>query len=97
MVKEREGKNSGKDLLQMILEGAKGSDLDRDAMDRFVVDNCKNIYMAGYETAAVTATWTLMLLASHPEWQAKVREEVNQVCAGQLPDSDMIRRMKMVC
>lgn len=99
VVKERREKAGyEKDLLQMILEGAKNSDfiISQDAFDRFVVDNCKNIYLAGYETTAVSATWCLMLLASNPEWQERIRSEVLQVCKGQFPDSDMIRKMKLV-
>ena len=85
------------DLLHMILKGAqKESEMGRDAMDRFIVDNCKNMYLAGYETMAVTGSWTLMLLALYPEWQAKVREEVVRVCGDQLPDAELIRQMKTV-
>ncbi|KAF8364680.1 hypothetical protein HHK36_033360 [Tetracentron sinense] len=96
VVKERKEATYEKDLLQMILEGAKNSDLGQDATDRFIVDNCKNIYLAGYETTAVSATWAMMLLASSPEWQARVRAEVLEVCGGQIPDADMIRKMKLL-
>ncbi|XP_010278928.1 PREDICTED: cytochrome P450 714C2-like [Nelumbo nucifera] len=99
VVKEREAsKQPEKDLLQTILEGAKEGDLSPEATDRFIVDNCKNIYLAGYETTAVSSLWTLMLLASHPEWQARVRQEVLQVCGSGklLPDADMLRRMKLL-
>ncbi|KAM7265664.1 hypothetical protein ACFE04_003347 [Oxalis oulophora] len=85
-----------KDLLQMIIEGAANSELSSEAKENFIVDNCKNIYLAGYETAASSATWTLMLLASNPDWQARVRAEVLEVCRGQLPDANMIRQMKTV-
>ncbi|KAJ9698934.1 hypothetical protein PVL29_007819 [Vitis rotundifolia] len=66
-------------------------------MNRFIVDNCKNIYLAGYETTAVSAIWCLMLLASNQEWQDRVREDVLQVCKGQSPDANMLRKMKSVC
>ncbi|XP_059454628.1 cytochrome P450 714C2-like [Corylus avellana] len=91
-----EGKEaaSGNDLLHMILEAASNSGFSQDETDRFIVDNSKNIYLAGYETTAVSATWTLMLLASNQEWQARVRAEVVEVCGGQMPDADMIRKMK---
>ncbi|KAK6228376.1 hypothetical protein QUC31_006259 [Theobroma cacao] len=85
---------SKEDLLQMILKGAKNSDLGPDATDNFIVDNCKNIYFAGYETTAITAAWTLLLLALNPDWQDKVRAEVLEICGGKLPDADMIRKMK---
>ncbi|KAF8009001.1 hypothetical protein BT93_J0097 [Corymbia citriodora subsp. variegata] len=97
VVKGRKEATSEQDLLQMILEGAENSSkMGRsEATDRFIVDNCKNIYLAGYETTAVAASWTLMLLASNPGWQAKVREEVMQVMhSGQLPDADEIQKMK---
>uniref|UniRef100_A0A5B6Z8H5 Cytochrome P450 714C2-like n=1 Tax=Davidia involucrata TaxID=16924 RepID=A0A5B6Z8H5_DAVIN len=96
VVKERNEAGYEKDLLQMLLEGAKNSDLSQDAIDRLIVDNCKNIYLAGYETTAVSATWCLMLLAANPEWQARVRAEVLQVCDGQMPNSEMIRKMKQL-
>ena len=96
MVKQRDEAGFEKDLLQMVLEGARQSDLSQDAVDRFVVDNCKNIYLAGYETTAVSATWCLMLLASYPDWQDRIRREVADVCQGQLPDYKAIMKMKLV-
>ncbi|KAI6669254.1 hypothetical protein NL676_004139 [Syzygium grande] len=95
VVKERKVATSKKDLLQMILEGAKNSGEPGrgEVTDHFVLDNCKNIYLARYETTAIAASWTLMLLALNLEWQAKVREEVMQLLrGGQYPDADMIRR-----
>ncbi|KAM7496334.1 hypothetical protein LguiA_020748 [Lonicera macranthoides] len=96
VVNERNEAGYEKDLLQMILEGAKNSDMDKDSIDHFIVDNCKNIYMAGYETTATSATWCLMLLASNPEWQERVRAEVLHVCKGQLPTDEMINKMKQL-
>ena len=37
-----------------------------------------------------------MLLASNPEWQQRVRTEVLEICADQMPDADMVRKMKTV-
>ncbi|PRQ34882.1 putative cytochrome P450 [Rosa chinensis] len=96
VVKERQAAGYEKDLLQMILEGAKNSDLSQEAADRFIVDNCKNIYLAGYETTAVSATWCLMLLALNQEWQERVRAEVLQVFEGRIPDADMLLKMKQL-
>lgn len=95
--KEESIATSEKVLLQCILEGANASQIRSDLADSFVVDNCKNIYFAGHETTAVTATWSLMLLALNPGWQARVRDEVAEVCGGELPDADKIRKMKTVC
>lgn len=95
--KEESIATSEKDLLQCILEGANASQIRSDLADSFVVDNCKNIYFAGHEMTAITATWSLMLLALNPGWQARVRDEVAEVCGGLLPDADKIRKMKTVC
>ncbi|KAF7819943.1 cytochrome P450 714A1-like [Senna tora] len=43
-----------------------------------IVDICKNIYFAGSETTALLATWTLILLAKHPQWQQRVRSEIQE-------------------
>ena len=91
-----------KDFLQMILEGAK-SYIDYygpstySFRDNFIVDNSKNIYFAGHETTAITASWSLMLLAAHPEWKARARAEVVEICGDSLPDANMLRNIKTVC
>ncbi|XVE86005.1 hypothetical protein DITRI_Ditri18aG0001200 [Diplodiscus trichospermus] len=100
-VKERERKcidqasSSEKDLLHLILEGAlNDQSLGKDSFKRFIVDNCKNIYFAGHESTAVAASWCIMLLALHPEWQSRVRTEVAEVCGDSLPDADSVSRLK---
>ncbi|KAI3460635.1 hypothetical protein Pfo_017298 [Paulownia fortunei] len=96
LVKKKNEAKLEKNLLQMVLEGAQSSDLSPDAIDRFTVDNCKNVYLAGYETTAIAAAWCLMLLASNQEWQDRVRAEVLEICKGQVPDFDSIRKMKQL-
>ncbi|KAL9247786.1 hypothetical protein vseg_021178 [Gypsophila vaccaria] len=93
--------NSEKDLLQWILDDAtNGQDLDKESSKQLIVDNCKNIYFAGHESTAVAASWCLMLLALHPEWQHQIRAEVNQLCtdgADRLVlDADSLLKMKSV-
>lgn len=102
-VKEREqqcagaSSSSSSDLMQLILEGAvKDQSLGKDSSKRFIVDNCKNIYFAGHESTAVAASWCLMLLALHPEWQDHIRTELTQVCGDSLPDADSLPHLKTV-
>lgn len=86
---------SQKDLLQMILESAAtDSELhqNKHKTERFIVDNCKNIYFAGYETTALSASWTLMLLALHPQWQQRVRAEI--IDNGSLGCLDKLNQLK---
>lgn len=94
-VKEREREcqetSSQKDLMQLILEGAiNDQNLGKDSSKRFIVDNCKNIYFAGHESTAVAASWCLMLLALHPEWQDPIRIELAQVCKDGFPADDLL-------
>ncbi|XP_047154769.1 cytochrome P450 714C2-like isoform X2 [Vigna umbellata] len=96
VVKERKETSFEKDLLQMVLENVKDSKPSKEAIDDFIVDNCKNIYLAGYETTAVSATWCLMLLAANPDWQDRVRAEVTEICRGRIPDFSMLGKMKQL-
>ncbi|KAJ4832521.1 hypothetical protein Tsubulata_000077 [Turnera subulata] len=88
------------DLLQAILESADDSEAFQTTRDkdRFIVDNCKNIYFAGSETTSATASWGLMLLALHPEWQERVRAEIVEICGDQLHrnllDLDKLRQLR---
>ena len=65
--------------------------------NKFIVDNCKNIYFAGHETTATSASWCLVLLAANPDWQDRARAEVVEICKGKVLDADMLRKMKTVC
>jgi cytochrome P450 len=91
-------KESGEDknLLRAILHSASSSKVGLGEAENFIVDNCKSIYFAGYESTAVTAAWCLMLLGLHPEWQDRVREEVMEVCGGRPVDSQSLQKMKNV-
>lgn len=97
VVKERKEKTSfEKDMLKMIIEGAKNSNFTKEAGNRFIIDSCRNIYLAGFESNAVTATWCLMLLASNQNWQDHARAEVLEICKGKILDFDMLSKMKLV-
>ncbi|CAA2971413.1 cytochrome P450 714A1-like [Olea europaea var. sylvestris] len=85
-----------KDLLQLILEGAI-NDVGKDSSKKFIVDNCKNIYFAGHESTAVAASWCLILLSLHPEWQARIRKEIAQACSdSEQIDADLLPKLKTV-
>ncbi|XP_059625220.1 cytochrome P450 714C2-like [Cornus florida] len=96
LVKDGSGKSDQKDLLQVIQEGAYAEQLGEETTNCYVVDNCKSIYVAGHETVASVATWTLMLLAAFPEWQTQARDEVINIFQGHPPDADSLHKLKMV-
>uniref|UniRef100_A0A2C9W1I8 Cytochrome P450 n=1 Tax=Manihot esculenta TaxID=3983 RepID=A0A2C9W1I8_MANES len=79
IAKERSGSTSHQDLLQAIIEGSKNGELGKLTEDEFIVDNCKNMMLGGYQSPALAAIWGLMLLASHPEWQDRARFELKMV------------------
>ncbi|KAM1125003.1 hypothetical protein PS2_040092 [Malus domestica] len=96
LVKQRVEASNEKDLLQMILEGAKSSaDYNDLSHNKFIVDNCKTLFFAGHETIASTASWSFMLLAAHPDWQARVHDEVLEICGDKPVNNEMLRKMKL--
>ncbi|KAB2610029.1 hypothetical protein D8674_042270 [Pyrus ussuriensis x Pyrus communis] len=46
-------------------------------------------------TTALATSWSFMLLAAHPDWQARVRAEVLEICGNEPPDADMLQSMKV--
>lgn len=62
-----------------------------------VLNNCKVFYFAGQDTTANLLSWTMLMLATHPEWQEQARNEVLEVCAqGKDVDASMLNRLKVV-
>ncbi|KAL0380043.1 UNVERIFIED_CONTAM: cytochrome [Sesamum angustifolium] len=102
VVKSRSDDDKNKcDLLQSILSTAESygdnSDIPADiSLNKFIVDNCKNIYFAGHETTAIAASWCLMTLATYPDWQARSRKEVIEICGTNTPAANMLPNMKVL-
>ncbi|KAA3474604.1 cytokinin hydroxylase-like [Gossypium australe] len=61
-----------------------------------IMDECKTFFFAGHETTALLLTWTVMLLATNPHWQQKVRDEVNKVCDGGVPSLDQLPKLTLL-
>ena len=74
----------GEDLLSDLL---RAQDTDGSAMtDQQLRDEVMTMLLAGHETTALALSWAWFLLASHPEAQAKLHDEVDHVLAGQAAD-----------
>ncbi|XP_043700874.1 cytochrome P450 734A1-like isoform X2 [Telopea speciosissima] len=64
---------------------------------RDIVEECKSFFFAGKQTTSNLLTWTTVLLAMHPEWQHKARDEVLMVCGSRdIPTKDAIPKLKML-
>lgn len=72
----------GKDLLSRLL-AAREEDTSID--DQGLRDELVTLLVAGHETTALTLTWTFDLLGRHPEIEARLHEELDDVLAGDLP------------
>ncbi|EFJ28869.1 hypothetical protein SELMODRAFT_440934 [Selaginella moellendorffii] len=62
-----------------------------------LIDDCKTLFFAGHESSADLVTWSMMLLALNPEWQARARSEVLQVLDGcEVLTSEMLPKLKLI-
>lgn len=68
------------DLVSMLLLAR--DEEDQPMNDRQVRDEALTIFLAGHETTANALTYTWYLLAQHPEVEAKLHKEVDEVLAG---------------
>ena len=86
------------DLLDMFLR-AQDAETGESMSDKQVRDEVLTIFFAGHETTANALTWTWYLLSQHPEVEAGVHAEVDQVLAGRAPtyaDLAELKYTKMV-
>ncbi|KAJ4846612.1 hypothetical protein Tsubulata_033259 [Turnera subulata] len=87
----------GNDLLGMLLAEMQKKRSDGFSLNlQLIMDECKTFFFAGHETTALLLTWTVMLLASNPSWQEKVRAEVNAVCNGETPSLDHLSKFTVL-
>jgi cytochrome P450 len=61
--------------------------------DQELRDEVMTVFLAGHETCANALTWTLYLLARHPDVQDRLAEEVSTVLQGQEPGYADLERL----
>lgn len=82
----REARRGGKDhgdLLSMLLQvrDESGSGMS----DQQLRDELVTLLVAGLDTTALAVSWSLYLLAKHPDLQLRMQEEIRQVLGVRLP------------
>ncbi|XVE70696.1 hypothetical protein DITRI_Ditri10aG0091400 [Diplodiscus trichospermus] len=99
----RTGQERADDLLGMLLLHNNQDTLLKNASGaggrltiEDIIEECKQFYLAGQETTSSMLTWAIIVLALHPEWQEKAREEVLQACSSKKPDFKAISHLKIV-
>jgi cytochrome P450 len=74
-IAERRARPAG-DLLSMLVEAR--DEEGTPMTDREIRDACIAVFFAGHETTACLLSWTSFMLASRPELQERVREELSR-------------------
>ncbi len=89
--RRRESGVDAGDLLSLLLDAQ--DDEGRRMTDVQLRDEVLTLYLAGHETTAVTLTWMLYLLSSHPEVEAKLMNELKSVLRGHTPEVQDLRQL----
>ena len=71
------------DLLSMLM--AARDDDGKPMSDRQLRDELITLFLAGHETTAIALSWTLFLLARHPDVEERLSREIREALAGRLP------------
>jgi cytochrome P450 len=81
-------------MMQSELEADQGTGAGPQQMtDRQLRDEVVTLFLAGHETTAVSLCWTLYLLSQHPDVEARLRGELDQVLAGRTPTLEDLPRL----
>ncbi|XP_061998687.1 cytokinin hydroxylase-like [Rosa rugosa] len=83
------------DLLGMLLkESDKPGNFSRSLTTQELVDECKTFFFGGHETTALAITWTMLLLATHTDWQDQLRAEIKEVVGDKEIDVNNLAGLK---
>jgi len=80
------------DLLDMLLK-ARDDSSDEKMTDKQIRDEVITVFSAGHETTANLLSWTLYLLARHPDILARVRQELDGLPQGRIPNAEDLQQL----
>jgi cytochrome P450 len=80
------------DLLDMLLN-ARDDKSGEKMTDRQTRDEVITIFSAGHETTANLLSWTLYLLARHPDVLAKLHQELDGLVQGKIPNAEDLQQL----
>ncbi|MCD7445912.1 hypothetical protein HAX54_024612 [Datura stramonium] len=95
-VKTGQAESYGGDFLGSLLKAHHDADVKVRISVDDIIDECKTFYFAAHETTTNLLSWSVLLLAIHPEWQEKARKEVLELCGQDNPKTDSISRLHIV-
>jgi cytochrome P450 len=93
IAQRRAGGNDRGDLLSLLLH-ARDEDDGQGMTDQQLRDEMMTLFLAGHETTALTLAWTWYLLAQHPEVEARLSAELQDVLSGRAPTVDDSPRLR---
>ncbi|MCB9081275.1 MAG: cytochrome P450 [Lewinellaceae bacterium] len=94
----RERQESGAnpdDLLQMLLE-SRYEDTGEPMEEEQLLAELNILFVAGHETSANALAWTLYLLAQHPEYVDRLRQELAEVVGDRTPGFADLPRLELL-
>jgi cytochrome P450 len=86
------GKDRG-DLLSMLLQ-ARDEDDGGQMTDKQLRDEMMTLFLAGHETTAIALAWIFYLVAQHPEVEARLMEEIDDVVGNRRPAVTDLPRLR---
>jgi cytochrome P450 len=99
IAERRKGGGEQNNLLDLMMQAQLEADQDNDdgsqsMTDRQLRDEVVTLFLAGHETTANSLCWSLYLLSQHPEVEARLRGELDQVLAGRAPTLEDLPRLE---
>ncbi len=88
----RTASSAHNDLLDMLLKVSDDNSGEK-MTDRQIRDEVITIFGAGHETTANLLSWTLYLLARHPDVLDKLRQELDGLLQGKIPDAEDLQQL----
>lgn len=85
-------KQPGHTMLDLLIQ-AKDPETGELMSLRELIDQVRVFFAAGTETTANTLTWTLYLLAKHPEVARQLKQEIEQVLQGEEPTLEKLPQL----